>query len=281
MSKRFVLTLTLLALTCASVAQDARQPQPRAVDPAAEAAALQAQRDKALPSQAATSTCSYTFTTGTGQNYLQSCVTVNGNIVEFQSPKGIESIRIGAYGEGYGVCDASTSTNYYDYADYGDSGNWLAPTTVSSSPTSVKIVRTTSDGVWTLTQIITQTAGTATVKVTMTLKNNTAIARQAWLTRWVDVDADNTPTNNLDNTILTSDGWTSNGYGLQMQNVAPWNYLWNALIFNTFEPPKNVCNPGYASGPLTSTDGSMSLHYLFATVNKESSVTVNLTYHIL
>ena len=46
---------------------------------------------------------------------------MNGNIVEFQSPKGAEYIRIGSFGEGYGVCDFTTTTRYSDYADYGDS----------------------------------------------------------------------------------------------------------------------------------------------------------------
>ena len=51
-----------------------------------------------------TTTCEYTFTSGgTGVDpYLQYCVTVNGNIVEFESPKGIESIREGIIGEGTG-----------------------------------------------------------------------------------------------------------------------------------------------------------------------------------
>jgi len=68
------------------------------------------------------------------------------------TPFNREHIAVGAAGEGYGVCDNTGAVAYFDYADYGDSGNWGAPTLVSQTATSVKIARTTSDGVWTLTQ---------------------------------------------------------------------------------------------------------------------------------
>ena len=60
-------------------------------------------------------TCAYTFTSGSGYTYLQWCATVNGNIVEFQSPSGAEQIDQGTIGEGYGVCDVSTDVGYYDF----------------------------------------------------------------------------------------------------------------------------------------------------------------------
>src|ERR1700716_1985746 len=54
-----------------------------------------------------TDVCTYLFTSvGTGtRQYLQYCVTVNGNIVEVQTPSSVENIKHGIIGEGYAVCD--------------------------------------------------------------------------------------------------------------------------------------------------------------------------------
>jgi len=120
-----------------------------------------AKSDAASPD--ATDVCTYTFTTGAGLTYLKYCVTVNGNIAEFESPISAEQLDpqgIGAF-EGYGICDSTTLTRYYDYANNGDSGNWGSPTTITSNATEVKIERTTGDGAWTLTQTILRLRGRA------------------------------------------------------------------------------------------------------------------------
>src|SRR5215469_11636579 len=137
----------------------------------------------------ATATCTYPFTVpGNLNSYLSYCVTVNGNIVSLQSPKGFDQIAQGGAAEGYGVCDLSTNTAYYDWA-YLDSGNWGAPTLVSNTATAVRIARTTTDGLWTLTQTISKVSGVQPyAKVTMALKNNTAITKDAYLVRYADVD---------------------------------------------------------------------------------------------
>jgi hypothetical protein len=96
-----------------------------------------------------TDTCTYTFTSGSGTTFLKFCVTVNGNIVQFQSPAGVEQIFQGGTGlEGYGICDATNAnTQYYDYADMA-SGNWNNPTTVTHTSEEVKIERTQYNGGW-------------------------------------------------------------------------------------------------------------------------------------
>ena len=137
-----------------------------------------------------TDTCTYTFTTGAGRTYLQFCVTVNGNITEFQSPSGVEQLSpdgSAAY-EGYGICDITNgNTQYWDWAGNGDSGNWNAPVKVSSNATSVKIERTTSDGAWTLTQTISIVTGTTPyAKMIMAIKNNSAVTKEALLIRFAN-----------------------------------------------------------------------------------------------
>jgi hypothetical protein len=107
----------------------------------------------------ATEACKYTFTTGSGTTFMKYCITVNGNFGGFESPVGVEMLHQGGAFEGYGVCDQSSGTEYYDYA-YTDSGNWSAPILVANNSTEVKIERTTSDGLWTLTQTITKVTGT-------------------------------------------------------------------------------------------------------------------------
>lgn len=114
---------------------------------------------------------------------------------------------MGTIGEGYAICDVTTSVGYFDYADFGDSGNWEPARVVSKEDSSIRIVRSTSDGVWTLTQTITQLAGSQAVRVKMALKNNTDTDRLAALMRYADVDVSGTSDNNFDATLTSpSDG---------------------------------------------------------------------------
>jgi hypothetical protein len=180
-----------------------------------------------------TENCTYTFTSGRGTTFLKFCVTVNGNITQFQSPTGVEQISQGGSGlEGYGVCDATNNnTQYYDYADR-DSGNWNTPTTVTHTASEVKIERTTTDGAWTLTQTITPAAGTNPfAKVVMALKNNSSTTKIAALLRYAEPVPDNAGSTNhfqeyYDGTQDSAWGYTpigsTNGAahnGLMIQNV--------------------------------------------------------------
>ncbi len=96
--------------------------------------------------------CSFTFTSGNFLTFLQYCVTANGNVIQFETPEDTLLIAAKDLGEGYGICDATTHVSYSDYGGLGDSGNWNPARVVTHTPTSVKIVRKTSDGVWTLTR---------------------------------------------------------------------------------------------------------------------------------
>lgn len=173
-----------------------------------------AQRDTAHAaphSPFATSACSFNFTSGASDSFLKYCVTANGNITQLETPQGHEHIAVEAAGEGYGICDLIPFVSYVDYADFGDSGNWGPSSVINQSGKSVKIARTTSDGIWTLTQTISQVAGTSpSVKATMTLKNNSDQLRTVFLVRYADVDADGAVQNSLDGTAKSAFGWNSN-----------------------------------------------------------------------
>ena len=157
--KRLFLVVTTAAFCTLSIAETpsttlTSNPQESAALIKKKAAAEQA----AIQSSMATPACSYNFSSGAGDSALNYCVTVNGNITSIETPELHQNVA-GEQAEGYGVCDLSTGIAYSDYGGFGDSGNWGPPSLISQTATAVKIARTTSDGVWTLTQTITQAAG--------------------------------------------------------------------------------------------------------------------------
>jgi hypothetical protein len=286
MFRTFVLIFALLALMAIPVW--AQQSKPLTLH-------QKAQIESVSPD--ATITCTYQFTSGSGNTYLQFCVTVNGNIVEFQSPSGVEQLAPqSAYPyEGYGLCDLSGSSNigYYDYA-YGDSGNWNAPTTLSHTSTAVKIARTTSDGLWTLTQTISMVAGTNPyAKIVMALKNNSAITRHAFLLRYANAIPDNGPATsyaeNYDGTWESAWGvcpmnvCTNGGpYGLMLQelgNPTPASISWarGGFAIDTMQGP-DPCNFGtnYV-GTITNGLGSIVYNYNI-NLNKQQTGTFTERY---
>jgi len=244
------------------------------------AASQKAESSQALPhSPLSTDVCSFTFTSGANNTFLQYCVTANGNVLDVVTPLSQQHI----FGrEGYGFCDINSGTEYFDYADAGDTLNWNPATVVSHSATKVKIARTTNDGIWTLTQTISQSAATSSIKVSMTLKNNTLVDREVQLSRFADIDADGTVANTVDATINDAMLFNSIGrggsFGLALQNVgtSPFTYL--GFIQNT---PAGVlsCTPftHQAIGPLVNTDGSAVMTYVI-TIPKGASKTVNVGY---
>jgi hypothetical protein len=170
-----------------------------------------------------TEKCSYAYTSGSGATYMNYCVSVNGTLENFESPAGIEMLDPQGVGasEGYGVCDVTTNTAYWDY-NYGDSGNWNAPTLVTHNATEVKIERSTSDGAWLLTQTITPVAGTApAAKIVMALTNTSGETKLAFLVRSAEFLGDQTGT----------DGNYSENY--DASNTSAWGYI---PTFPTYSP---------------------------------------------
>jgi len=248
----------------------------------------------------ATSTCAFTFTTGapSQQNsFQQYCVTVNGNIVSFISPAGNDQIRQGSFGEGYGICDLSTSPvkAYFDYADFGDSGNWNPPVTLGASATMVRIARTTADGAWTLTQTITRVGGPSpSAKVAMALKNNSAATKTAFLLRYADVDpSDANSTLNFQESF-DSNAFSAWGYenlisgrpaiGLKITELGqpvPASSLnfFEGLDQNVSGGP-NPCNPaGNYAALATGVDGSIIMLWDL-TIHPHQTSTVTSKYEM-
>lgn len=279
--KKLVLALTVLALCSVSFAGGPNLKEVNPQQEAAAAATKQTAAQAAPHSPLATTVCSFGFSSGANNTSLLYCVTANGNIPSIVTPLGQQLIS-SATGEGYGICNESPATVYYDYG-YIDSGNWNAPILLSSSATSVKIARTTSDGVWTLTQTITQSAGTASIKVAMTLKNNTGEARVAYLVRYADVDVDGVVNNIFDATQNSAMGWLSNvtihPFGLLLQNVgtSPFSYS-EGFVQKIYNAP-NPCAFAFNStgGAAINIDGSLVMAYV-TSVPAHGSKTATMSY---
>jgi len=278
--KNAFLAFAMLALGVLGFAQT-----PAIANVQPESAALQAQRNaaEAAPhSSFSTSACSFTFTSGSGLTFLKYCVTANGNITSFASPVGEEQINVGVAGEGYGVCDFAGGTAYNDYAGFGDSGNWGPASIVSQSAKSAKIARTTSDGIWTLTQTISMVAGLPpSAKIVMTLTNNSGISRQGQLIRYADVDAGGVSENNFDATVSGAFGWNPgrepSASGLMLQNSSSSIH---ALAFaQDVAPGPAPCVPftHMSNSTQIAIDGSVVLLYRFE-IAAHRSQTVTVSY---
>jgi len=248
---------------------------------------MQAAQDVAR-SPMATSTCALSFTSGTNDTFFKYCVTANGNIAQLETPSGKEHIAVGTVGEGYGFCDLNPQVRYFDYSDFGDSGNWGTPTTVSQSEKSVKIARTTTDGLWTLTQTITQVSGRSpSVKITMTVKNNSSVTGSLFFMRYADVDAGGDVMNNFDATQKSAFGWnsdaSSNPVGLLLQNAGPFPADSSPGGFTQNVPNgPDPCNfvAHFAPGTQIATDGSVVFLYAL-NLSKGTSKTVTVSYQRL
>jgi hypothetical protein len=277
--KKSAQVIALFALTLASLANAQRA---RQQDPATQQAALEGQQQfVGNLSPDATTTCTYTFTSGSGNTFLKYCVTKNGNIVQFESPSGQEYIAVGTIGEGYAFCDFDSATQYYDYAGYGDSGNWQTPVTQKSTASSVKISRQTTDGMYTLVQTISQNPGSALAQVTMEIKNDTSSSHHIGLLRYADVDASGDANNSFDYTYRSAFGYNEMGYGLQLLYVSgqvSGGPSLNGGFAQIIAGGPNPCQIfTHVAGPLQNTDGSIFMQYDMELAAKKS-VTVVVDY---
>jgi len=235
----------------------------------------------AQQAQAGIITCNFIFTSGANNTYLRYCVSGYGNILTIQTPFG--HVHIGGGGEGYGLCQESPAVEYHNYG-IDDTGNWASPV-VSSTSTSVKIVRSTLDGNWTLTQTITQAAKTSSITIVMALTNHQAVGKVAYLLRYAGVEADGQAANTLGATHNGAFAWSMSPantippfYGLQLQNVGtpPFGF-WQGYA-QTVPTGPNACAFAFNdSGGYFLGTGSLVMAYVGA-VPAHGTKTITLTY---
>jgi hypothetical protein len=234
-------------------------------------------------SQAASTACQSTYTSGSGTTFFRFCVTANGNIAEFQSPAGFEHFLIGGPGEGYGVCNNETKVRYYDYV--GDSGNWKnAVITQPGGPNTfpLKVARSSSDGVFTLTQAFSRNSNERIAGIAMTLKNNASSPKTFTLLRFANVNAnnggyDNAFDNEFDSGIDAAWGYNSQLFGVRLSTV-PTSVEHAGFVDLTNDGP-DPCSPGVSSPPSQPYygDGGVVMAYVLA-LAPGGSTTVNVEY---
>jgi hypothetical protein len=241
-------------------------------------------RAQQTPQPAPTAGCDFTFTAG-GSKFLTYCINVNGNVSGLATPAGTFLIAPYIYipEEGYGVCNESPATEYFDYGN-GTALGWNNPTTVSQTTTSVKIARTTSDGIWTLTQTFTLDKTTPALKLSMALKNNSSIPRRAYLVRSTHVSALGS-TEYADGSANSAFGWTSttgqgDGGGLMLENVGPrWGYV-NGFGLQVGAP--NPCAFAYTwNGTISSVSTSAIVLAYVDNVGPGKTKTASMVYRAM
>jgi len=233
-------------------------------------------------------TCQSTYTSGQGPGFFQFCVTANGNIVEFQNPAGID--HFASHGEGYGICDATLLKGYADYGDGGGYGSWSSPTLIQPNGANtfpLEIVRTTSDGVFTLTQSFSRLAADRSVRIAMTVQNNASVSKRIFLLRYGNVAANTTvpDANYFDVTNAGGSAWVydrvNNGF---MLSASPTITSHLGLVFNTNSGP-DPCNFGASTVSPTVNPNPFPYHgpasvgtVHSVTLSAGKSTTVNVSY---
>ena len=221
-----------------------------------------------------------------GRNPSKQDLSVDGgNVVQFSRPADTEYINFGLNTvEGYGICDLTTSKSYYDYAS-DNSGNWEAPVWTKLSPTKIKLVRVTADGIWELTQTITQVKASGShpgaAQVTMSLKNLSGSTRDAYLLRVADISVNSDHFDNyFDFTWNTALGSFFRPdrlrFGLSLTNNT-FTFSHYAFTQNTMVGP-DPCQPSaHWNCGLFWGQGTVGQLY-HRTVNAGSTMSVTMTY---
>jgi hypothetical protein len=276
--KNFALAITVLALCTASFAQNSDAPK----------AQRPINQQQAVAGTNSFINCTFNFSSGSGNTFLQYCVEDTGNITRIETPQGHELLFNGGGSDGYGVCNQDGGVaSYFDYGGFdGNSANWNSPVLLSQTAKSVKIARTTLDGIWTLTQTINQVPATPAIQVVMALKNNTAVSRTAYLLRYADVNVDGNRFNDFSSTRNSAAGWIPTipfannfGTGLQLENVGNSHFGFVSGYARTTYHGPDPCNfAGDSSAtPIVDTDGSIALVYV-DTIGANKTKTTTMIY---
>jgi hypothetical protein len=242
----------------------------------------------------ANTACHTTLTSGAGLNFMKICISNHGNLVQFESPAGFEHIRLTDIGEGYIACSAVPNAGIDELARGFDAGfaesGFGAPTiSQPNGPNSLPltITRSTTDGIFRLTQTFSRDAAEKDVTITMTLRNISASAQQkVLLSRYFDGDIDNS-TSDLSATSFDS-VWGHDTYGLMLtaltlstghsavlSKFANWNPNGPA---GTPRHGRFSCRTFDNDPPLPGGDFVGWVTYNFGTLNAGASKTVKVLY---
>jgi hypothetical protein len=165
--------------------------------------------------------CAKTFT-NTGPPAMTACVSSHGNI---------DTLSYGPFGgpvdhivsEGYCLREANTSLTYYDAG--GVETGW-GVATQSSTATTTTVTRTTTDGVFTLTQNIFFKYGSRLVLIGNLVKNNDTVGHGVFFTRYADIDMESLSGSDVFDTAGAS-VFAQESNGVALTSLGNPALLWN------------------------------------------------------
>jgi hypothetical protein len=191
--------------------------------------------------------CTVTFT-NPGPPPLTACVSGHGNVNNLiYSPFGSPVDHMNT--EGYCLVDLNApSTVYWDAGSSGEGGWGVA--TQSSTATTTTVTRTTTDGIYTLTQNIFFKYGSRLVLIGNLLKNNDSASHTVRFNRYANLDIDGTGGNDVFDAIIGSSEFAQEINGVALTSLgnpalvqafgaetfASWNATGKSACGHTLQP---------------------------------------------
>ena len=221
--------------------------------------------------------CAVTFT-NPGPPHLSACVSGHGNVnLLVYGPISGPVNHVNS--EGYCLREANTATTYYDAS--GVEAGW-GVATQSSTATTTTVTRTTTDGLFTLTQNIFFKYGSRLVLIGNLVKNNDTVAHPVFFTRYADLDMDETSTSDVFDIAGAS------VFAQQTNGIALTSLGNPALLFNYgAEPFASWAGSGVSScvgsldgGPTAPGDYVAEMHH-FTNISPGATVNFRVGYRML
>ncbi len=220
-------------------------------------------------------TIDFSAAVGVGATYLRVGVSKHGNVIEFNSPLGVEHIRAGVFREGYVLTSGAGNTvNGFDWAG-GESAWGAGSTSGNLALGTLKITRKTADNQFLLTQQYKIGPANLKLTVTMTVKNVTGLAKtNVWLTRIAEWDVAGAFPNDWMSSPLSV--LATNGYGIltTAQAVAA-----PSVVFQSFATSLGSFDQTpFGVNPALGLDGQARVAFPLGTINAGASKTVKIFY---
>ncbi len=218
----------------------------------------------------------HTAAFGIGATLFRVSISKHGNVVRFETPAGIEHIRLGGFIEGYLISSGPANTVHGYDAAFAESA-WGAASAVGSlAAGTLVITRTTADGAFLLTQAFKIGPANLKLTITMTLKNvSGADKTNVQLTRYADWDVNNTFTGDTFQSGPLS-VFALDGYGVLTSAQAAAN---PSVVFQDDGISLTVFNQTpYGGGNPAFIDGQARIAFPLGIMANGASKTVKIFY---
>ena len=236
--------------------------------------------------------CAVTFT-NPGPPALTACVSGHGNVNSlsygpFTGARDHILVNQRSPSEGYCLRDLGTSATYYDLAVVeGGQDDQLRPkgwgaATQSSTATTTTVTRTTTDGIYTLTQNIFFKYGSRMVLIGNLLKNNDTVSHAVRFNRYADFNIGGSPTNDVFDTAGGSVfAQQTNGVALTSLGNPALVQAFGALDFDAFVTRPFTCGPHLYSPPPTAAGDYVAVMQHSTTIAPGATVNFRVGYRLL